>query len=385
MKKKSFLFGRIVKNIRLAKIRLLKTPIFIESGKITENSVSFLIERDGLKEKLYLKSNHVRFQNSPDVPLLIVLLQAMKRKRNIFIRETISNGLIVNLIRYMDIFCTWHSSYRPIKIHVNNPPGQFEKNSFEKSRRVGAFFSGGVDSFYTFFKHKDEITDLIFVHGFDVPLSSVELRQQIREMGSKVAAEWGKRFVEIETNARDILKGWGHWGFHAHGLALGTVARSLSGSFQKIFIASSTSIDQLRPWGSHPELDNLLGDRTIEIIHDGVQKHRNEKIEYSISYPFFLENLRVCYKNPGEAYNCCECEKCLRTMTTLYALGCLDKAIRFPKPLNARMISRLELSDAGQISFVNYAIANLQLLRENGMANSEVYNAWHDLLARYGH
>jgi len=30
-----------------------------------------------------------------------------------------------------------------------------------------AFFSGGVDSFYTFLKHRHEITDLAVVHGFD--------------------------------------------------------------------------------------------------------------------------------------------------------------------------------------------------------------------------
>ena len=30
-----------------------------------------------------------------------------------------------------------------------------------------SFFSGGVDSTYTFLKHQDEISHVVYIHGFD--------------------------------------------------------------------------------------------------------------------------------------------------------------------------------------------------------------------------
>ncbi len=47
---------------------------------------------------------------------------------------------------------------------------------------IACFFSGGVDSFYTLLKHREEITHIIFVHGFDIALEDHSLRAQASRM-----------------------------------------------------------------------------------------------------------------------------------------------------------------------------------------------------------
>ena len=51
------------------------------------------------------------------------------------------------------------------------------EDALPQGKRVGCFFSGGGDSFYSFLKHRTEITDLIFIHGFDISLANLELRK----------------------------------------------------------------------------------------------------------------------------------------------------------------------------------------------------------------
>src|SRR5574337_867736 len=46
-------------------------------------------------------------------------------------------------------------------------------------RKVAVFFSGGLDSFYTLLKRRNEIDSLVFIHGFDIPLENVALREQV--------------------------------------------------------------------------------------------------------------------------------------------------------------------------------------------------------------
>lgn len=352
-----------------AKTRISKPPIKLSSGTFIGDSVTFTVESDGIQNTLFYRSNTMQLSADTSVPLLIVLLQAMKRKRAITLDGPIPKSLLSNLVTFMGIYQNWFKQYRKIAIAHQ---GEILPKPVP-SGRIACFFTGGVDSYYTFLQHKEDITDLIYVHGFDLKLEETGLRDQVSHLGKHIATESAIRFVEIETNARQILKGWGRWGAHSHGLALASVARVLSGSIDKVFIPSSTTADNLFPWGSHPETDHLLGDENLEIIHDSVDTKRTEKTVFISQYNWALKTLRVCYKNTDGAYNCCECEKCLRTMTSLYAVGKLSEATTFPKPLNPELISGLDLSWEVKN---NMAKDNLQLLAENGLQDSDIYAAW---------
>lgn len=72
--------------------------------------------------------------------------------------------------------------------------------------------------------------------------------------------------------------------------------------------------------------------------------------------------LRVCWQNPDNAYNCCRCEKCIRTMLALEALGGLDQCPTFPLPLTEDIVATIPLTSHSDRAF---AYQNLALLREN--------------------
>jgi hypothetical protein len=59
--------------------------------------------------------------------------------------------------------------------------------------------------------------------------------------------------------------------------------------------------------------------------------------------------LRVCLENTDGAYNCGRCIKCLLTMTTLEALGILDKVETFDVPLSLDLLASIDsVSDFGR-------------------------------------
>jgi asparagine synthetase B (glutamine-hydrolysing) len=116
----------------------------------------------------------------------------------------------------------------------------------ERAPGVGCFFSGGVDSFYTLLKHRQEVTHIIFVHGFDIALEEKELRSRASRMAQEVARELGVTLIEVETNLRsfsDKVVGWGKY----HGAAMASVALLFQHRFSKVLIAATNSYAELTP------------------------------------------------------------------------------------------------------------------------------------------
>lgn len=126
---------------------------------------------------------------------------------------------------------------------------------------VGCFFSGGVDSFYTLLKngalpegHPDRLTHLVFVAGFDLPLTNHTLLRQTRASLDRVATASDCQLLEVQTNLRALSDPWLTWGFY-HGAALASVGLACGSLFRKLLIPSSFALKgQIHPWGSHRNL-----------------------------------------------------------------------------------------------------------------------------------
>jgi hypothetical protein len=327
--------------------------------------------------QIYFDSPRVKLDGGVEAAVCMAALGAMRQGLGIAIQGPVSAGFLANQQKLADVFTGWFPQYlSPIwyaeKAVAVTPSG---------SKPVGAFFTGGVDSFYTFLKHKAEITDLIYVHGYDVSLQDMEKRQAISEMGAALERDTGVRFIEIETNAVRVFKDHGKWGLHGHGFGLGTVVRLLNGYLQRIYIPSSFAEAELMPWASHPQTDVLFGDESIEVVHDGCEVGRTEKIRRIATEPMALQHLRVCWEKLDGAYNCGECEKCLRTMTTLYGLGALHGAITFPSELPALAVRSLLLDSESARTF---ARDNVRFLDELGLHEDPVRDAWMHVATRPG-
>lgn len=307
--------------------------------------------------------------------VLLALLPAMRQNRRLELDQPVSDSFIKNLDALSKIFSSWYREYHPASIHS---PNTYAATAAGVGR-VGCFFTGGVDSFYTFLKHQREITDLIYVHGFDVDLDDWPRRQAISAMGQSIATQTGIRFIEVETDSRKLFRAFGHWGFHGHGFALGTVGRLLAGTLDKIYIAASLPWEEMRPWGSHPELDPLFSDEALQFIHDGCEAFRTQKVQAICDHPLVQAHLRVCCEWALGAYNCGRCEKCLRTMTSLYALGALSAIKTFPSSIDPQNIRALLLPDGPER---RRARENIRLMDKNGLQSTPVYQAWSHALNR---
>jgi hypothetical protein len=207
---------------------------------------------------------------------------------------------------------------------------------------VACFFSGGVDSFYTLLKHREEVTHIIFVHGFDIALEDRAHRTQASQMAREVAKELGKTLIEVETNIRTFSDGRVGWKIY-HGAAMASVALLFQHRFRRVLIASSHSYVRMLPWGSHVLLDPLWSTELTEIEHDGSEATRIDKMAYISEHELPMQWLRVCFKNPDSAYNCGRCGKCVVAKVTLRTVGALERCKTLPHDLNIEEVANMDL------------------------------------------
>ena len=310
------------------------------------------LDLDGLREsagsagatvKLGGSAESISFSWTPesdpvisDAVFAACLLPAMASASSLHVAGPVSPRLLSSAERIQEIFHAW----APDKLHPITVEAERRADSApEPGTQVACFFSAGVDSFYSTLKHQDEIDALVFVYGFDVALSDKVLRERVRTGVRNAAGELGKPLVEVETNLRAFSDQHVNWELF-HGAALASVALLLQQSFRRIYVPSTLSYRQLVPWGSHPLVDPLWSTEGIELVHDGADTSRFQKMERLSSSEAAMHWLRVCWRNPDSAYNCGRCSKCMRTMAELEVLGVLSHSKTFPPKVDRRQLRR---------------------------------------------
>lgn len=289
-------------------------------------------------DKKYKK--YLQIDASPFAAAL--LLPSMKQGEDLIIEGQISKKLYEGMQQIMATFLGWDIGLKPIKIIA----GGFTSDTLNP-KTTATFFSGGVDSFYTYLKHKDDhcdpVTHLLLVKGFDIDLRNTKLWDATLRNVREIAKAEKVDLIETETNIRPLIDPILSWAY-SHGGCLAAVGLSLRKGLKKIYISASGTLDQQEPWGTHPETDSFWNTEKLTFIHDGVEASRVEKVAWQIAKsPTALKHLRVCYMNEKDAYNCGMCDKCLRTMVNLYLAGVLDKAETFPDAINLERIAEIRM------------------------------------------
>jgi hypothetical protein len=140
------------------------------------------------------------------------------------------------------------------------------------------------------------------------------------ERNARFVQSFGKTLIPVEHN---------HYSFgYRYNLSrdlsqagvLGSVALLLG--FPVVYVPSSFPYSQLFPLGSHPLTDPLWSNECTEVMHDGCEAKRIDKLKKICESKPALENLRVCTNDQDE--NCGKCEKCLYTMIPLKVLNAYD-------------------------------------------------------------
>ena len=292
-----------------------------------------------------------------DAFVTAALLPAMVNNWSVASESPLSPRLLAALSTIQDIFHVWDDHYNHVHVDAPQKPPTVLQNPING---VGAFFSGGVDSFYTLLKHQKVVKNIIFVIGFDIRPDDHVLREKASLAIQQVADDLDLSLIEVETNVRQFSDQYTTWPMY-HGAALASVALLLTPQISTVYIPASHTYADSFPWGSHPLVDPLWSTESLSIIHDGCEARRIDKIARIAESPVALKTLRVCWQNPGSTYNCGKCEKCLRTMVSLLVVGALDKCTTFDSTIDVGRIAHMRFGDdASTLSFLQENLDELE-------------------------
>jgi hypothetical protein len=317
----------------------LRADVHYETGRVASEEYWFDVPRAHMGE--------ISISGNPWVACLLPL--AAHTGESLRVPFSVDQPLLANAERLMRI---WHSWYPRLTV------ASIEADAVEcapdvRPARVGAFFSGGVDSFFTAMRRRDlappaeraPIDDLITVWGFDIPLDRSDAFTRLRDRHEGIARELGKQFIDVATNLRSTRWSGAQWSSLAHGAGLASVALSLERRFHTVYVPGSGSYRTARPWGSHAVTDPLFSSWGTAIVFDAAAYLRTEKIERLAECPTALRALRVCYELASDE-NCGVCNKCQRTMVTLDLCGALEGCATFPSPtIDLRRLARMDCSE----------------------------------------
>jgi len=286
------------------------------------------------------------------------LLLAMATDGTLVLESPVSARLIENAEVIQDILLSWHGHrLRRAELEVVARPSD---QAVTRADGVASCFTGGVDSFYTLLKHRDEITTLVYVHGFDIPLARKALYDATASHLRAVAADVGTELIEMASNLKSFYPT--PWATITHGPALVAIGMILSGSHGTLLLPASHTYSQLYRWGTHPLLDPLWSTDGLTIVHDGAEASRVRKTVALADFPAAQQHLRVCWQNTG-AYNCGKCNKCMRTKTCLRLAGKLELFRTFDHVVDVAAVRATQISNASELSFV---VENRDFAREVG-------------------
>jgi hypothetical protein len=301
-----------------------------------------------------------------------LLVPSMCLGEDLIIEGSLSQELSIGLERIIDTMASWDIGLKRIKIKAR----ELKKDEASPDK-VASFFSGGVDSFYSYLKHKDDAIDpishLVLIRGNDIDLRNEKLWLATRDHVRKIAEEGGVELIEVESNIRQLIEPIIVTDY-AHGGVLAAIALGLRRGLKKMYIPSSFSTnEEIIPWGSRPDIDRYWGTGIISFEHDGVEARRIDKIEWQIARsPLALKHLRVCYMNVNGNYNCGRCEKCLNTMIGLYAFDCLKDASTFPKQIDLGSVARIVENSGVNASLHQENLEALEKKRLNPELQAEI-------------
>ncbi len=288
---------------------------------------------------VYFKTQDAELEPNIETFLALTLLPAMKARAGVVEADgLIDQRFLDGMNRIQQVFQSWKPNYAQVEFkHVGIVP-----KDRKEAGKSGAFFSGGLDSYYTFLHHLDELSSIIYLDGFDTPLGEHSMRERVIANCRNIGERFGKQVIVLETNARQFMENFVTWSF-SHGSVIGSAGLLLMPEYERLYIAGSGLPLDRDPFGSHPDLDPNWSTELLEFIHDE-ELDKIDKCRLIGQSEVALETLHVCLRAPARGLNCGECEKCLRSQVYLQVVGAADRCTAFPGPLNLKALGQLKVS-----------------------------------------
>lgn len=274
-----------------------------------------------------------------DAWLVLLLPYAFENGQDVLIDGPVDARLLRNVHELMEVWCSWRPGKRPVRIEAESADA-----SERSDGRTGLFFTAGVDSFYALLHHDqlaslhpewrlNPVSDLIYVEGYDIPLTSRPALTRKRAALQTVATETGKTLVTLVTNFRETSLSLQPraWGPIVHGSAIVAGGLLFARRWNTLLLSASFGYNELDPWGSHIVTDPLLSTADTRVWHYGAHaaSDRLAKVEFLAQFDVALQHLHVCWQDSSDR-NCGACEKCFRTLLALDLAGARHRTVSFP-------------------------------------------------------
>jgi hypothetical protein len=261
-------------------------------------------------------------------------------ERRLAVDHAVCPQLVEGLETVMAIMHHWTAGrFQPLRIEA--PLARYALHA-DQTRHAAIFLSGGMDSLAALKLIRDRYApshpgypkDALLVHGFDI--GGVVERGAKRHVFERakaamrpVASEAGISLIPVHTNIRHLCDDRDLWLNQFFGAVLAATAHAFSSRIDLAWLASSYDIPHLHPCGSHPLLDPEYGSADLRIRHRDAGLSRLQKLRIVSRWAVAFQNFRVCLANVPDQLNCGRCEKCVRTMLELEALGLLHQTRAF--------------------------------------------------------
>lgn len=258
------------------------------------------------------------------------------------------------------VFGSWYERCGPIRIE---PTHGFVPTASRLPRRTASFLSGGVDALALLRSnrldypadHPGYIRDCIVVFGLNTHDSDASGFRPERQAVFDALVQRLTPFVEnagatlvpMTTNIRGFYPDFATWGAVGFGPGILSTALCMGRRFDSVQIASVGLGVGCPPGGTHPLVDGQFSTEAVQVYHAQPGLTRMEKVRIVADWPEALSILRSCFLHtiPEDGrINCGRCEKCVRTMLALLALGKLGAAKTFPfDDIDAAMLEPFEI------------------------------------------
>lgn len=296
--------------------------IRIEAPSLARTATGLRVTAEVDGTPVWFESPDLALESSPESFASLFLLPALAHGATLVSVTPLDGTWLANSRHLIDTFARW---WRYPLLPPQSLPGS-ARSAIEAGavRERGLFFSGGVDSFHSLLCCGESVQRLIFVQGFDIPLTDSPRAEVATTTCRAVAAELGIAAGFVSTNLREhpLVRAvpWER----TNGGALASVGHLLAQTVEEVLVSSSISISSNEPWGSHPEVDRWFSSSRVRFRTVTETHRRMTKIQELAPQPLPRQHLRVCWQNRTATGNCSKCDKCVITRLVLAEAGVLE-------------------------------------------------------------
>lgn len=300
-------------------------------------SVDFEIE--GNRKKLWysFSAEYEEYLIDEQLDAFVVglLFLGLKTGHDIKLNAPLSARLYYSLNHYLiDALCLVNPDYKKIRVI----PSTLSTLNLNESNTSGTGLSCGIDSFATFFDHKNEdrpykIEYFTFFnvgsHGDNGGDKAREIFNKRFKNVSQFAKKVDRDVITVDSNLSEILNMKFQETYNLRTISCALLLQKL---FKNYYYSSGTRFDHFAFNNKEiADLDMLiipnLSTESTSFFVSALKYSRIARTELISNFPETYKHLDVCthpYTQDRREINCSECYKCQRTMLTLELLGKLE-------------------------------------------------------------